>query len=72
MRYLSTPLLEEIYFKTVVPQINYRISVWGSCSIPLFNELEKQHLRAARVVHKMPENTKEHDILKLANWQDLS
>ena len=72
MRYLPTPLLEEIYFKTVVPQISYCISVWGSCSIPLFNELEKQHPRASRVVHKMPENIKEHDILKLANWQDLS
>ena len=46
--------------------------MWGSCSTPLFNELEKQHLRVARVVHKMPENMKEHDILKLANWQDLS
>ena len=72
MRYLPTPLLEEICFKTVVPQISYCICMWGSCSIPLFDELDKQHLRAARVVHKMPENIKEDDILKLANWQDLS
>ena len=39
---------------------------------PLLSELEKQHLRAARVLYKLPKDIKDHEILNLAKWQDLS
>ena len=46
--------------------------MWRNCSVPLLSELEKQqHLRAARILYKLPKNIK-HEILNLAKWQDLS
>ena len=63
LRYLSTSVLEEIYYKTIIPQITYYISVFGRCSVPLFSKLEKYHLRAARIIHKLPDTVKDHDIL---------
>lgn len=35
--YLKSHLLEEIYFKTVIPRVTYSIGVWGSCSVAMFD-----------------------------------
>ena len=54
LRYLSPSLLEEIYYKTVIPQISYCMLVWGNCSDALFTQLENQHFRAARIIYMVP------------------
>ena len=30
---ISFNLLEDIYFKTIIPHVTFSISVWGSCSV---------------------------------------
>ena len=71
MRYLSSQLLEEIYFKTIIPQITYCIGVWGSCSGSMFTEIEWLHVKAGRIIHKIPRNVSDFDVLDLIKWQDL-
>ena len=39
LRYLSPSLLEEIFYKTVIPQISYCMLVWRNCSDALFTTL---------------------------------
>ena len=60
-------LLEEIYCKTVIPQISYCILVWGNCSDALFTQLKNQHIRAARVIYKVTEKA----CVRTVKWQNL-
>ena len=71
MRYLSSQLLEEMYFKTIIPQITYCIGVWGSCSGSMFAEIERLHVKAGRIIHKIPRNVSDFDVLDSIKWQDL-
>ena len=47
IRHLPSKLLEDIYFKTIIPHVTLSISVWGSCSPTTFAEIDRLHLRAA-------------------------
>ena len=48
---LPSSVLEEIYFKGIVPSITYCIAIWGSCSPSTFKVLEHLHLKAAKLIH---------------------
>ena len=39
MRYLPKKVLEELYYKTVIPGVTYCIAVWGNCSTSLFQDI---------------------------------
>ena len=67
LRHLFLSLLEEIYCKTVIPQISYCILVWGNCSDALFTQLKNQHIRAARVIYKVTEKV----CVRTVKWQNL-
>ena len=67
----NSQLLEEIYFKTIIPQITYCIGVWGSCSGSMFAEIERLHVKAGRIIHKISRNVSDFDVLDLIKWQDL-
>ena len=71
LRYLSPSLLEEIYYKIVIPQISYCMLVWGSCSDALFTQLENEHIRAARIIYKVSEKVCNHNVLRTVKWQNL-
>ena len=71
LRYLSPSLLEEIYYKTVIPQISYCMLVWGNCSDALFTQFENQHIRAARIIYMVPEKVCNHNVLRMVKWQNL-
>ena len=49
---LPVKVLEEIYFKSIVPAVTYGIVVWGNCSYPIMNSLNLVQARAARVIHQ--------------------
>ena len=51
MRQLPPKVLEEIYFKSIIPAVIYGIVVWGNCSSPMLNSLNPIHERAARLIH---------------------
>ena len=48
------------------------IAVWGSCSLSLFSDLEHLHIKAAKLIHKLPSGTLDCDALKRAKWKPLS
>ena len=56
MRYLSPKLREAFYFRTVIPQITYCISVWGNCSVVKLYEIENLHIKVGRFIHRVPQN----------------
>ena len=68
---LPSSVLEEIYFKGIVPSITYCIAIWGSCSPSTFKVLEHLHLKAARLIHKLPSETPDSDVLELVKWKPL-
>ena len=43
-------MLEDIYYKTIIPSVTYCIAVWGTSSDAGFKGLEHIHARAARTV----------------------
>ena len=70
MRHLQPKLLEEIYFKTIIPHVTFSISVWGSCSAT-FAQIEGLHLKAAKLIHRLPKHIMDCDILQYVHWQNL-
>ena len=51
MKRLPAKVLDEIYFKSIIPAITYGIIVWGDCSSTIMETLNPIHARAARIVH---------------------
>ena len=72
MRYLKRQILEDLYYKTIIPATTYCISIWGTCGEQLFNQLEKTHIRAARIIHGIKGKYNNEEILRIANWDPLS
>ena len=72
MFHLPSRTLGDIHFKTVLPQITYRISVQGGCTTPLFNKLQEIHAKAAIYIQTIPSVTDNFKVLKQANWHSLS
>eukprot|EP00112_Aurelia_sp_Birch-Aquarium-sp1_P011966 Seg2511.8 transcript_id=Seg2511.8/GoldUCD/mRNA.D3Y31 product="hypothetical protein" protein_id=Seg2511.8/GoldUCD/D3Y31 len=69
---LPSHVLEDIYYKTIIPAATYCISVWGNCSEATLTKIEKQHIRAAKIVHRLLRHVKNEDALAAVKWQSLS
>ena len=41
----------DFYFKVLLPSVTYGLVVRGSCGKSLFDELEKIHVRAAKIIY---------------------
>lgn len=65
MKSLSPQVLEAIYLKGIFPSATCGISVWGNCSTITFQDLEHIHVRAARIIHKIPETVPDHRVLDI-------
>ena len=48
------------------------MAVWGSCSDNLMKDLELIHLRAARLIHKLPREMEDETVLMNASWMPLN
>ena len=72
MKGLPTSVFEEVYYKGIVPSGTYCIAVWGTCSISIFNDLEQLHIKAAKLIYKIPSETPDLDVLRTANWKPLN
>ena len=66
---LPSSVLEEIYFNGIVPSITYCIAIWGCCSPSTFKVLEHLHLKAAKLIHNLPSETPDSDVLDLVKWK---
>ena len=49
MKQLPPKVLEEIYFKSIIPAVIYGIVVWGNCSSAMPNSLNHIHERESPV-----------------------
>ena len=72
MKYLPKAFLEQIYFKTIIPSVTYCLAVWGSCSESLFQDVEKIHVRAAKIIHGITSRNTDEDILRKVKWDPIS
>ena len=68
---LPSNVLEEIYYKGIIPSIIHCISVWGTCSLSLINSLEDIHIRAERTIHKLKPSVKDNEVLYKIAWSPL-
>ena len=72
MRHLPSKLLQDVYFKTIIPHVTFSISAWGSCSPATSVEIEGVHLRAAKIIHSLPKNIMNCNLLQpRVHWQSL-
>ncbi len=72
MKYLPKAFLEQIYFKTIIPSVTYCLAVWGSCSESLFRDIEKVHVRTAKIIHATKSSNTDEDILRKVKWDPIS
>ena len=66
INFLPTSILETFYYKVVAPSVLYGIVIWGSG--PKLKDLEMIHIRAARLIHKLPNGFKDSNILSKVGW----
>ena len=72
LRYLPKEVLSTVYFKAIVLAVIYGISVWGGNSCSKMNDLGSCHIRAARIINRVPKTVKNEDVLTTVKWNDLS
>ena len=72
IKFLPQSTLESIYFNSIIPSVVYNIVVWGSVSPSLMEDIERIHMRAIRVVCKLPMTTSTDEIKKLRQWNPIS
>ena len=72
MRILPKKVLEEIYFKSIIPSVTYGISVWGNCSPSALNSLHHIHARAARIVNNLNSTMADDTCLMKSDWLPIS
>ena len=70
MRSLSNNVLERFYFATIIPTVTYNISVWGQPD--KFGPLEEIHVKAAKIIHRLPSNLSNYETLDIVKWMPLS
>ena len=68
---LPAMVLEEIYYKGIIPSITYCISIWGTCSPSLINGLEDVNICAGRIIHKLKPSVKDNEVLSKIGWSPL-
>ena len=72
IKFLPQSTLESIYFNSIIPSVVYNIVVWGSVSPSLMEDIERIHMRAIRIVCKLPMSTPADEIRKLRQWNPIS
>ena len=65
-------MLETIYYKTIIPSVLYGISVWGSCSPALMDDINQINLRATRIIHNTHCNIPIDDIMNAPYWNSIN
>ena len=69
INFLPTSILETFCYKIVIPSVLYGIVIWRSG--PKLKDVEMIHIRAARLIHKLPNGFKDRDILSKVGWMPL-
>ena len=72
MHFLPVKPRTDFYFKVILPSVTSDgIAVWGSCGSMHFTELEKIHVRAAKIIYNLDWLTPSEEVLQRVNWHTL-
>ena len=69
--FLPTTIRADFYIKIILPSVSYALILWGSCGKTLFDELERIHVRAAKIIYGLDWYTPSDKVLAHANWFSL-
>lgn len=69
---LNAKVIEKFYYTTIIPSITYNIAIWGSCSLTKLAKLDEIHAKAAKIIHRLPDNLSTNQILDKVNWMPIS
>ena len=72
MKSLPVKILQEIYFKTIIPSLTYCILIWGNCSTARFSSLDSIHSRAARIIFNLDSSISDAECLLNSHWPSIS
>ena len=61
----------DFYFKVILPSVTYGMLVWGSLGAALFSELEKIHVRTAKLIYGLDWLTPSDEVLLQTKWKTL-
>ena len=56
----------------IVPTVRYYSLVWGTCSPTLVNEIDHMHVRATKMIFRLPDDISDQDALTSINWKPIS
>ena len=62
---------EDFYFKIIIPSVTYGLMIWGSCGKTLMDEIEKVHVRAAKIIYGLDWCTPSEQVLATAKWNTI-
>ena len=68
MYFFPTTARVDFYFKVILPSVTYGLVAWGSCGKSLFDELEKIHVRAAKIIYGLDWHTPSDQVLVRSKW----
>ena len=71
IKFLPKPVLETIYYKTIIPSVLYGIAIWGSCSSALLDDIDRIHLRATRIINNLPQYIHSDHITNAPHWNPI-
>ena len=71
IKFLPKPVLETIYYKTIIPSVLYGIAIWGSCSSTLLDDIDRIHVRATRIINNLPHYIHSDHITDAPYWNPI-
>ena len=72
-RFLPKEVLEDFYFKIILPSVNYGLVLWGSCcNTELIHSIERLHCRAARIIYNLPKDMASTEVLERSAWTNIN
>ncbi len=58
-------------FKVILPSITYGILVWGNAGKTILDDLERIHIRAARIICHYASDKSSQEVQRQTNWKPL-
>ena len=62
---------EDFYFEAILPSVTYGLMIWSTCGKTLMDEIERIHVRAAKIIYKLDWITPSDQVLVKANWNTI-
>ena len=71
IKFLPKTALQTIYYRTILPSVLYGSVVWGSCFQSLFDDIDRIHLRATKIILGLLRETHSSDVTSTALWNPI-